>query len=154
MSESAIVQGPSDESLCEEGRWGEIPNSYDGVEGVYQRQGSVPQGAMKTLELRALTAVQGVTRRADSVRSFECAAGSSCPEETAKASLTAANAAINPILLISANGFDTPMPDIRDGFNVLGIKRTPDGNVAGLCLWRFEDPATAPVNKGFLMLRE
>jgi hypothetical protein len=63
------------------------------------------------------------------------------------------NGAINPMILFSTNGFGRPDADLRDVFNVLGVKRSPDGKVAGLCLYRVVGPIGTGSEQPFLMRR-
>jgi hypothetical protein len=148
-SEAAVVEAPPPEETTCDLAWGNDPSSYDGVDGHYERAGAVPANEMRTMDLSGYQPTSGPAGEATSARTFECADG--CPTESGRAQLVSDNAAINPMLLFSSNGFGSPTPDLRDVYNVLGLKRSPDGKISAICLYRLADgPGSSP----FLMARK
>ena len=152
-TEAAVVEAPAqpDEQTTCGLHWGDSPTGYAGVDGAYVRVGAVPPSAMKTMTLSSSQPTTAIISEADSVRSFECAGG--CPNESGRAQLVAVNAAINPMIMFSTNGFARPDADLRDVFNVLGTKRAADGTIAAMCLYRLAGSAGTTTEMPFVMRR-
>lgn len=150
-SAPATAPAPEAAETCGLG-WGEDPASFSGVEGTYGRSGTTPSGEMKTLTLsNVVQAAAHVSSEGDAALTTECGTAA-CPAENVRASLLPSNAAINPMLMLSANGFATQRPDVRGYYTVLGLERAASGEITKLCLYRVDvqhlpQPADAFVMK-------
>jgi hypothetical protein len=146
----APAAAPEPAETCGLG-WGQDPDSFTGVEGTYGRSGAAPSGDMKTLTLsNVVQAAAHISSEGDATLTNECGS-TACPGENVRASLLPSNAAMNPMLLLSANGFSQPNPDLRGYYNVLGLERAASGEITKLCLFRVDaQPAADP----FVMKRQ
>jgi len=131
--------------------WGEDPTSFSGVEGTYGRAGTTPSGQMKTLTLtNVVKAAAHISSEGDAKLTEECGS-TACAAIDVRASLLPSNAAMNPMLMLSANGFTQPRPDVRGAYNVLGLERAASGEIAKLCLYRLD---TQQPTEPFVMRRQ
>lgn len=118
--------------------WGQDPDSFSGVEGTYGRAGTTANGEMKTLTLsNVVRATAHISSEGDAALTLECGS-TACTAENVRASLLPTNAAMNPMLMLSANGFSQPNPDLRGVFNVLGLERNASGEITKLCLFKLD----------------
>jgi hypothetical protein len=142
-SEDAVQAAPQPQT-CGLG-WGESPDSFAGVEGTFGRAGTAASGEMKILTLsNVVQASAHISSEGDATLTSECGS-TACPAENVRASLLPTNAAMNPMIMLSANGFATQQPDMRGAYNVLGIERTANGEIDQLCLFRIDaQPASDP----------
>jgi len=131
--------------------WGEDPSSFSGVEGTYGRAGTTPAGQMKTLTLsNVVQAAAHISSEGDATLTDECGS-TACPGVNVRASLLPSNAAMNPMLMLSANGFSQPRPDVRGAYNVLGLERAASGEITKLCLYRVD---VQQPSEAFVMRRQ